>query len=402
MPTIGSLIAPSTIWKLQGTASGASAIFEVKPDSLNSGTVVWSWPPYVTVNPDATGIRLRVPMDGPTTSGSAFPRQEFRELKPDGTAAAWDTTKAVKTLTGRTFIRHLPPIKPSVCIAQIHGKSDDLFELLTVRVGNVVKVAPRVDGKTIEAEAVPYVGGVIDWSLSTNKGALVVKYAGHTFRTQLKADKGSYFKAGAYAQTNSSIEPTGEYVELDLMDLTLTEGAAVPAPPNPFPNIKPAANIVIIRHAEKPPDSGAPFGVTLAGARDIHSLTSTGWARAGALANSFVPALRPDRIYASMGKTDSRRPVQTVTPLALKLGLTIQTKYDATQTAAIAAELDEKGGNSLVCWAHTELPQITKALGVTTPAWPDDRFDLYWLLERVSGGAWKFTQLDQKLLAGDK
>src|SRR5215203_3651150 len=66
--------------------------------------------------------------------------------------------------------------------------------------------------------------------------------------------------------------------------------------------------IMVIRHAEKPLHPAAsPYGVTPHGEEDPHSLTVTGWTRAGALAQLFAPAhgrppvglRRPDSIYAS-------------------------------------------------------------------------------------------------------
>ena len=49
------------------------------------------------------------------------------------------------------------------------------------------------------------------------------------------------------------------------------------------------SKIMIIRHAEKPPDSGGPFGVTAGGEKDAESLIIQGWQRAGALACLFAP-----------------------------------------------------------------------------------------------------------------
>ena len=34
--------------------------------------------------------------------------------------------------------------------------------------------------------------------------------------------------------------------------------------------------------------------------------------------------------------------------------------------------------------------------------WPHDRFDIVWVFTRQHDGTWKFTQVPQLLLAGDK
>ena len=49
--------------------------------------------------------------------------------------------------------------------------------------------------------------------------------------------------------------------------------------------------IMLIRHAEKPlHPSGSPHGVDQEGQQDPHSLTVTGWIRAGALIELFAPS----------------------------------------------------------------------------------------------------------------
>ena len=45
-----------------------------------------------------------------------------------------------------------------------------------------------------------------------------------------------------------------------------------------------AEKIMIIRHAERPPDDGSIDGVNMSGTKDPKELTVRGWQRAGALA----------------------------------------------------------------------------------------------------------------------
>jgi hypothetical protein len=153
---------------------------------------------------------------------------------------------------------------------------------------------------------------------------------------------------------------------------------------------------MIIRHGEKPSDP------------DDHGLNATGRRRAQALAELFTrPTLpaglsRPTALYASRGDTASLRPLQTLAPLSERLGL----RFDATDTEQIAAELRRRGGASLVCWAHTELPDNAAALGPVTPRpprqWPDDRFDMVWVLPSDGNGGWRFAQVPELVLPGDR
>src|SRR5690349_18544807 len=99
-----------------------------------------------------------------------------------------------------------------------------------------------------------------------------------------------------------------------------------------------AAKIMVMRHAEKPATDLTPYGVTLQGERDKESLAVRGWQRAGALANFFAPTdghfqdpslAEPQFLYASkpLRRRGSKRSTQTITPLAEKLAIKINTKF---------------------------------------------------------------------------
>jgi|SRR5580700_471407 hypothetical protein len=180
----------------------------------------------------------------------------------------------------------------------------------------------------------------------------------------------------------------------------------------------PPTKIVMVRHAEKQPEDPPgppPYGVDEDGSANKHSLSVRGWQRAGALVPLFCdapregPIERPDFIYASAVDTSpsadndgkSLRPQETVAPLALRLGLTVNTPYVVGQEAELAAEIESRSGIVLVAWEHKHIPLIAAALGAKTPSvWPDDRFDMLWMLTR-RGDAYDLRQLDQSLLGGD-
>jgi len=61
----------------------------------------------------------------------------------------------------------------------------------------------------------------------------------------------------------------------------------------------------------------------------------------------------------------------------------------------------------LVCWHHSHLIRLTVALaGPDIPCpkdWPDDRFDVVWILDRDGWDApWRFSQVAQQLFAYDR
>lgn len=137
--------------------------------------------------------------------------------------------------------------------------------------------------------------------------------------------------------------------------------------------------ILVIRHAEKPEAAG-DNGIDATGAEDPESLTPRGWQRAGAWAELFAPSLgqqpalpKPTAIFASApashaeiaaagGGSKSRRPLETITPLAAKLGIRIDLHFAKGAEADLAAAISAIKGVVLVCWQH--LPSPTRLVPV--------------------------------------
>ncbi|WP_116204544.1 hypothetical protein [Amycolatopsis circi] len=182
-----------------------------------------------------------------------------------------------------------------------------------------------------------------------------------------------------------------------------TAAALPPAQPG-------GARVMIIRHAEKPSGSGGPQGIDVNGNADSHSLTVRGWTRAGALVELFAPATgpmreglaRPTAVYAAGGDGgEGTRPRETAGPVAERLGKTVLTTYGKGSENALAAEVARRTEPTLISWQHEEIPALAAAFGATAPQkWPDDRFDVVWVLT-PAGSGWTLTQVPELLLAGD-
>ncbi|OLT00263.1 hypothetical protein BJF90_36315 [Pseudonocardia sp. CNS-004] len=170
---------------------------------------------------------------------------------------------------------------------------------------------------------------------------------------------------------------------------------------------------MIIRHAEKPLAGRPVRGISPSGRPDKRSLTVDGWLRAGALVELFAPGRglppsglwRPGAVYAAAaGHGRSKRSIETVEPLAKRLGLEVDVRYEPGQEAELAAELIDRPGATLVSWHHKSLSRIVDNLGEITPSpprhWPADRYDMVWVFIRVGDG-WRFEQVPQLLLPGD-
>lgn len=198
-----------------------------------------------------------------------------------------------------------------------------------------------------------------------------------------------------------------------------------------------ASKIMVIRHAEKPPDNPPHdimpyYGVSDLGLQDPESLIVQGWQRAGALTCFFAPThgplqnselATPQFLFASGvgGPSNSKRPQETITPLSLKLNLNINTGYLENNYAAMVTAALACDGVVLICWQHEDiLPKQSgddsivgelirqtgsdpKKLGVPKGPWPGDRYDMVFVFDRPSGSGvfTSFTQVPQMLLAGD-
>jgi hypothetical protein len=184
--------------------------------------------------------------------------------------------------------------------------------------------------------------------------------------------------------------------------------------------------IMIIRHAEKLPTSdhddrvsagtkvleGPTYGVDVDGNNSNESLIVQGWQRAVALVPFFDPTngasraagvSKPQFLFASDSK--SQRPVETITPLGSKLGLTaaVEKKGDYKK---IADDAKACGGIALICWQHQDIPEMANHIlsnKTTVPQkWPGDRFDVVWVFDLdPKTGTYSFSQVPQRLLAGD-
>jgi len=160
--------------------------------------------------------------------------------------------------------------------------------------------------------------------------------------------------------------------------------------------------ILLIRHAEKPDGETSP------------DLSPRGKERANKLPELFKksatrphPFTTPEFIFATKDSKNSHRPVETVTPLAKSLGLTIDSKYEDKEFGKLADHLlkDKSVVNKtvLVCWHHGTLPELAVALGATDAPkkWDSNVFDRVWQLTYDEKGKVTYMDLPQHLLSGD-
>ena len=171
--------------------------------------------------------------------------------------------------------------------------------------------------------------------------------------------------------------------------------------------------VIIARHAEKPEPDG-PHGTDHHGRPSGHGLTPRGWARSGALAVRLSYAgqhddqlVKPGRVYATATDPhhDSDRPRLTAHGIAKRLGLPMLDHLGRGDESKVGSEVSTADETTLVVWDHGHIPDLARAFplapGVNVPdAWPDDRFDLFWILTPSDEG-YHLSVIAQDLLAGD-
>ena len=132
---------------------------------------------------------------------------------------------------------------------------------------------------------------------------------------------------------------------------------------SPFKSVEQTA--ILIRHGEKPSTGD--------------DLSPRGYQRAACLINHF----RSANITHLFAYTDhnTRRPVETITPLAASLNTSIDTSIGRDDVDKLVAKIASLPAHAvaLVCWEHKVLHDIAKALGVDyAPDYDKDEFDLQW------------------------
>jgi hypothetical protein len=163
------------------------------------------------------------------------------------------------------------------------------------------------------------------------------------------------------------------------------------------------AQILIIRHGEKPPEDAMSTDLSDAGkerAAALHELFEKSEKRP-------MPFATPDFIFATKNSKKSHRPLETVTPLAKKLKLTIQSEIANEDFPKLAEELfgNPKYADKtiLISWHHGTIPMLAEKLKATgfPESWKSEVFDRVWQITYDSQGKVTFLDRPQHLLPKD-
>ncbi len=162
------------------------------------------------------------------------------------------------------------------------------------------------------------------------------------------------------------------------------------------------AQVVVIRHAEKPDPEG-------------NELSPQGWKRAYALPRFFeVNAVvnqfgKAVAIYSASPNKDggSIRSIQTVTPLADLLKVTINTSFHKDDLDELVQEIMNTsaydGKMVLICWEHKIIPTMIEKFGygLAPKKWAGESFDRAWVLNFKGNQVTSFQNLPENVLPDD-
>lgn len=135
--------------------------------------------------------------------------------------------------------------------------------------------------------------------------------------------------------------------------------------------------VVIVRHGEKPASGD---NLSCQGENRALQLPAVLLSKFGKPDYTYVPSL-------DLGKSSKHaRMFQTVSPMAIKLNLVVNSRFAEADVSGAAADIRKRTGVVLVVWEHSQIPALATALGVgQSPSWSGDDFDSIWVLTYDAG-----------------
>ena len=150
--------------------------------------------------------------------------------------------------------------------------------------------------------------------------------------------------------------------------------------------------LVFLRHGEKPAQGNGQL--TCQGLQRALALPSILTTRFGAAKAIFAPNPVP-QIPDQGGNFDYVRPLATIEPTAIALGLPVNAHYGYTDIANLQSALlsaTYASSTIFIVWEHLELQAIVQQLmdaygtGVSVPAWPSGDFDSLYVVRLTNDG----------------
>ncbi|MGE0445986.1 MAG: hypothetical protein AB7P99_12225 [Vicinamibacterales bacterium] len=155
--------------------------------------------------------------------------------------------------------------------------------------------------------------------------------------------------------------------------------------------------LVFFRHGEKP--AGGYGQITCQGLRRALALPPVLINRFGTPDALFAPNPSP-RIGDPAGSFHYVRPLATIEPTAIRLGMPVNAEYGWNEIAGLQTELLSPAyASSLVfiSWEHAKLVEVVQDImdafdsGVTVPAWTSGDYDSFYIVRLTPGAGGQIT-----------
>jgi hypothetical protein len=181
--------------------------------------------------------------------------------------------------------------------------------------------------------------------------------------------------------------------------LLFVSGSLIPdaAGQNPAPFQANVETIVFFRHGEKPP--GGLGQLTCQGLNRALALPPILISKFGRADYLFAPAPEGKVTEGGLRQFDYIRPLATIEPTAIRLGLPVCTDFRYKDIDALQRELTKERYQKaliFVAWEHYELARMVRnfvgAFGgnpADVPKWPDDDYDSLYIVRISDAGAKK-------------
>lgn len=244
LPAINPLLPPGSnfdlsVWKLQ-TLDQSLIFTEISANLLGNG---YTSSFFYTDQTDGS-IVCKVPSNGGTTSGSTYPRVEFRQMTGGANWVLNDPTEHY--LMAQCKVMSVAQAKPQTIIGQIHGSSTvNPSEMIKLRWNGYLPKQCFVEArfKTNDATFTEYgvtlatglsLGDLITYTITMQNGTINCTVNGTTGSQTYTANVWTlndayYFKAGNYLQYNpnsvSPPDPTVYYGQNQFYKLSLIKVA---------------------------------------------------------------------------------------------------------------------------------------------------------------------------------
>ncbi len=211
-----------TNWKLQLPLGSEGSVTEIKQPQL----ATYQLSPWFRLDSAGDGVRFRAPTNAPTTSGSNYPRCELREMVGGGASkAAWSNTSGTHRMFIDQAITAVPRGKRHIVAGQIHDADEDII-VIRLQYPTLFIDIGGDNGPVLDADYA--LGQRFTVELVAEDGKVAIYYNGSTTPAYVldKDISDSYFKAGAYTQSNCTTEAdrgetcgTDNYGEVTIYDL---------------------------------------------------------------------------------------------------------------------------------------------------------------------------------------